>query len=227
MKLFIEIRAAEGGQDAKLLVPHQAAIYQAYATRVGARATVSAHAPGWLHLELEGSEKALTPLLLEGGGHRWQRVPPTERKGRVLASTVTVAVFEGNSPALPEFNPADVELRFTKDSGPGGQHRNKTESCVVATHRPTGLQAKASSKCQHQNRRAAMVPLEERVPQAWQERADDLHAGHRKAQVGSGQRGDKVRTYREQDDRVLDHRTARSARLSALAKGGLVSLLAM
>lgn len=115
----------------------------------------------------------------------------------------------------------DVEMRFTRDRGPGGQHKNKTDSCVVLTHRETGLTVKIDGRNQHQNRRVAYQVLEERLhgerARAMRESRNALRA----EQVGSGERGDKVRTYREQDDRVTDHRSGRTARLSDVLKGRL------
>jgi peptide chain release factor 1 len=163
-------------------------------------------------------------LLNEAGGHRWQRVPPTERRGRVHTSTVTVAVFQ----VLPEsewtLKESDIEVFTTKDSGPGGQHRNKTESCVVMRHRPTGIEAKASAKSQHQNRKSARAMLEARVRALEVGRATSTRAQNRRQQVGSGMRGDKVRTYRAQDDLVTDHRSGRKARLSRIRAGFIEEL---
>jgi peptide chain release factor 1 len=231
MKLTLEIRAAEGGDDAKLLVNDQAAVYTAFAARIAAKVRVADSGPGWLNLELDGPADKLDILRNEAGGHRWQRVPPTERKGRVHTSTVTVAVMQSaqpksptaQHPALPE---KDVDIRLTKDSGPGGQHRNKTESCVVMTHKPTGLQAKASSKCQHQNRREARAMLEERVGQHYAQQAFAEQSAERRQQVGTGQRGDKVRTYRTQDDSVVDQRSGLRARLRDVVSGKLELLVA-
>lgn len=121
---------------------------------------------------------------------------------------------------------SDIDVRITKDSGPGGQHRNKTESCVVLTHKPTGLQAKAASKCQHQNRREARVVLEARVQQHLEQLAHSAVSDDRKRQVGTGQRGDKVRTYRTQDDQVIDQRSGRRARLRDVMAGKLELLSA-
>ena len=163
-------------------------------------------------------------MLAEAGGHRWQRVPPTERSGRVHTSTVTVAAFEVLDEAKFVLRDTDIEVRTTKDSGPGGQHRNKTESCVVMKHRPTGLEAKASEKSQHQNRRTARMVLEARVKAHYDEIDRNKLDANRKAMVGSGMRGDKIRTYRERDDRVTDHRTGRQARLVDVAGGRLEDL---
>lgn len=160
----------------------------------------------------------------EAGGHRWQRVPPTERKGRIHTSTITVAVFEIQPEGKWALKDEDILIFTTKDSGPGGQHRNKTESCVIMRHLPTGIEAKASTKSQHQNRKTARAMLEARVRSVVDERTSHARATNRKSQVGSGMRGDKIRTYRQQDDQVSDHRTGRKARLTKVRDGHLETL---
>lgn len=119
----------------------------------------------------------------------------------------------------------DIETYVAKDSGPGGQHRNKTESCVVMRHTKTGITAKAAGKCQHRNRVDARALLEARVAQDIAARAVDTYNAIRRQQVGSGQRADKVRTYRVQDDMVTDHRTGRKTRLSRVLAGEIYGLL--
>lgn len=148
-------------------------------------------------------------------------MPPTERKGRVQTSTVTVAVFE----ILPEkqwkLKETDIEIFTTKDSGPGGQHRNKTESCVIIRHLPTGIEAKAATKSQHNNKKLARAVLESRVESFYRNRELAKTDADRKKKVGSGMRGDKIRTYREQDNLIIDHRTDKRGRLSDARSGKL------
>lgn len=163
----------------------------------------------------------VTPLLCEAGGHRWQRIPPTERRGRVHTSTVTVAVLEAPVESAWRLRDEDIEITTTKDGGPGGQHRNKTESCVLMRHRPTGITAKSAMKSQHQNRRLAREMLEARVAARCREEAERGVAASRRQQVGSGMRGDKIRTYREQDNTVVDHRTGNRAPLNHFLEGQL------
>ena len=161
---------------------------------------------------------------MEAGGHRWQRVPPSERRGRVHTSTVTVAAFLLPAHKSYALRDVDIEIFTTMDGGPGGQHRNKTESCVVMRHLPTGIEAKAASKSQHRNRVTAREMLEARVAahlQSVDKRdADD----RRRVMVGSGMRGDKVRTYRVRDEIVTDHRTGKKARLVDVLNGQLEKL---
>lgn len=156
----------------------------------------------------------------ESGGHRWQRIPPTEKRGRVQTSTVTVAVLDPDAVAGQTFNYSDVEIVTARGSGPGGQNRNKTESCVIATHKPTGLQVRIDNeRSQGQNKATAYKVLAARIYDAERERLATTKNDDRRQQVGSGQRGDKIRTYRTQDDQVTDHRTGMKTRLSRWYNG--------
>ena len=116
---------------------------------------------------------------------------------------------------------SEIVVFTTKDSGPGGQHRTKTESAVIMRHRPTGIEAKAASKSQHANKRAARAELEARVAAHYRNGAEQQRNEDRAQQIGSGMRGDKVRTYRVRDDQVTDHRSGRKIRLRAVLSGEL------
>jgi peptide chain release factor 1 len=133
---------------------------------------------------------------------------------------VTVAVLDPDSVSGAALDPRDVEIETVRGSGAGGQKRNKTESCVVATHRPTGMVVRIDNeRSQHQNRAMAMKVLAARLYEADRSRAKASSDDERKLQVGSGQRGDKVRTYRTQDDQVTDHRTGSKTRLHKWLRG--------
>lgn len=157
-------------------------------------------------------------MLDEAGGHRWQRVPPTEKKGRVQTSTVTVAVLERECSTF-ELNEKDLEYEYFRSGGPGGQHQNKTSSGVRVRHIPTGITAESRGRSQKNNRRLAREEVQTKLVS---KRASKIHNSQnrrRKNQIGSGMRGDKIRTYRVRDDKVVDHRTNKKARLSSLLKG--------
>lgn len=154
----------------------------------------------------------------EAGGHRWQRLPPNEKRGRVHTSTVTVAVLDPlEIEDKLDFN--ELTITTTKGSGPGGQHRNKTESCVVIVHNPTGLTVRIDGRSQHQNKAAALKLIATRLQTHQLEVAAQQREDTRREQVGSGMRGDKIRTYRVQDDQVNDHRTGQRWRLRDWVKG--------
>jgi peptide chain release factor 1 len=161
-------------------------------------------------------------LSTEPGGHRWQRIPPNEKRGRVHTSTVTVAAFLEAGAVDTAIDMRDVRIETYRGSGPGGQHRNKTESCARATHIPTGIEAKSESeRSQHQNIGYAVASLAARVADHKKEAARVTRWRERKAQIGSGQRGDKIRTVRVQDGIVTDERTGKKHRLKDYLRGDL------
>lgn len=134
-------------------------------------------------------------------------------------STVTVAVLDPEVDARHELRPEEIELRATRGSGPGGQHRNKTESCIVATHRATGISVRVDMRSQHESRRIALKILAAKVRELAVDRGRQERAADRRGQVGTGMRGDKIRTYRTQDDRVTDHRTGQTWNLRRWTRG--------
>ena len=156
----------------------------------------------------------------EPGGHRWQRVPETEKRGRVHTSTITVAVLEEPRHAELTIRPDDVDIETMRGSGAGGQHRNKTDSAVRARHRPTGIEVRCESeRSQHRNRDLAMRVLAARVAELARSAAHGERAADRRRQIGAGMRGDKRRSIRTQDDQVTDHVDGRTWRFKAYARG--------
>ena len=138
---------------------------------------------------------------------------------------MTVAVLEESARTAATLAPGDVRYEFYKGSGAGGQHRNKTESCVRAVHVPTGIDARAEGeRSQHQNKRHALAALAAKVAREKKRADDDEAARARRRQVGSGQRGDKVRTVRVQDGVVTCERTGKKARLKDYLRGDLAWL---
>ena len=156
----------------------------------------------------------------EPGGHRWQRVPPTEKRGRVQTSTITVVVLEEPRHLDLAIHVDDVDIETMRGSGAGGQHRNKTDSAVRARRRPTGIEVRCESeRSQHQNRALALRVLAARVAELTRQTAQGARDADRRRQVGSGMRGDKRRTIRTQDDQVTDHVDGRTWRFKAYARG--------
>ncbi len=174
--------------------------------------------PGFVSVMFEG-RGARALFADEGGGHRWQRVPPNERRGRVHTSTITVAVLSPPREDRVEIAREDLEIKKSLGTGPGGQHRNKTESCVTLKHLPTGIVVRVDMRSQHQSLAMAMRILAAKLKEQSEEGARLDRDRDRRAQVGSGMRGDKIRTYRSQDDRVTDHRTERVSSLSSWMRG--------
>jgi len=162
----------------------------------------------------------------EAGGHRWQRVPPNDKRGRIHTSTVTVAVFAGGEDAERGVDLGALRWETFRGSGKGGQHRNKNETGVRVTHLPTGTTVRIESgRSQKQNRREALAALQARLKHALRERTKAKRDRARKEMVGTGMRADKIRTVREQDGRVSDHRTERAIRFRDYARGNWGDLL--
>ena len=156
----------------------------------------------------------------ESGGHRWQRVPPTERRGRVQTSTITVATFAETAVAEFKVNAADLEWDTMRSGGKGGQNVNKVESCVRVTHKPTGLAVRCESeRSQSRNKQTALAILTARLSAAHWERQHGAQSADRKQQIGTGQRGDKRRTIREKDGVVTDHILNRKWRYADYVRG--------
>nr|WP_276600733.1 MULTISPECIES: peptide chain release factor-like protein [unclassified Nannocystis] len=161
----------------------------------------------------------------EAGGHRWQRVPPTEKRGRVHSSTVTVVVLEPASAVAVEIRPEDLEEEFCRGSGKGGQHRNKTSTAVHLRHKPSGHHVRVDGgRSQSINRETALELLRARLSAEQREAARADRCAARKAQAGSGMRGDKVRTIQVQGDVVVDHRRGTRMTYRRFARGHLEDL---
>ena len=156
----------------------------------------------------------------EAGGHRWQRIPPTERRGRVHTSTVTVAVMEAPKTADIELKGLDIEMGFLRAGGPGGQHQNKTSSACRIKHKETGIMVVCrNERNQFRNKAEALRLLKAKLNALEEGRNANRQASKRRDQIGTGLRGDKIRTYRVRDNRVLDHLTGKKTALSRLING--------
>lgn len=156
----------------------------------------------------------------EAGGHRIQRVPANDKRGRVQSSTITVAVLDIPTEQSLHIDPKDLEVKTCRSGGKGGQNVNKVESCVIVTHRSSGLQVRCESeRSQTQNKATAMDLLRAKLLEAQRAQARVARDAARRQQVGSGERSDKRRTVRMQDDSVVDHVTGRRWRASLYWKG--------
>jgi len=162
----------------------------------------------------------------EPGGHRWQRIPPTEKRGRVHTSTVTVAVLEPNQKREIFLNSKDLEIKTTRGSGSGGQHRNKVETAVVVKHIPTGITVRCeNSRSQDANKENALSELKKRLQSQHDNNCWEQRTQKRKDQVGSGMRGDKVRTIQVRNDSVTDHITGKKTTYKKYQRGDFGDLM--
>jgi peptide chain release factor 1 len=217
--IYVEIRAAEGGNDSKLLVHEMTAIYAKYSARFALSVEIVDQRPGQTVLEIIG-ENATKLFQNEPGGHRWQHVPSTEKRGRVQTSTITCAVLSLPN-SIPQFREEDLEeTLYRKAAGNGGQNNNKTSTAVRLLHKPSGIRVECcTERSQKQNRETARRLLSAKVLGNAKMAQDSEIAEKRRVQLGSGQRGCKVRTYREQDDIVKDHRTNKKTTLTKVRQG--------
>src|SRR5256885_12825928 len=230
--VIVEIRGAEGGEEANLFARDLFEMYQGYATRMGWKLEVLSADPSDLGGFNEVTfvvrgDGAWSHLKFEGGPHRVQRVPATESQGRVHTSSATVTVMPEADEVDVEIDPNDLQIDVYRSSGPGGQSVNTTDSAVRITHKPTGIVvAMQDERSQLQNRARAMQVLRARVLKAEQDRQAAEVAAERRAQVGGGGRSEKIRTYNYKQNRVTDHRIGLTLnRLQDVLAGDLDEIL--
>jgi peptide chain release factor 1 len=230
--VVLEIRAGTGGQEAALFAMDLFEMYQRYAERHRWKTEVLSSSPsdlgGFKEVVLEVRGKgAYSRLKHESGVHRVQRIPVTESGGRIHTSTATVAVMAEAEEVDVHINPNDLEIDVFRSSGPGGQSVNTTDSAVRVTHKPTGIVVSVQEeRSQRQNREKAMRYLRARLLKLAQDEQQREEAAARKAQVGTGERSEKIRTYNFPQNRVTDHRVEVSIHnLPAVLAGDLDKLV--
>jgi peptide chain release factor 1 len=230
--VIVEIRGAVGGDEAAIWAGDLFHMYQKYAEAHGWKIepmnTSASEAGGFKEVTFAvKGQGAYSRLKFEAGPHRVQRVPRTESQGRVHTSMATVAVLPEVEDVEIHINDNDLQIDVFRSTGPGGQSVNTTDSAVRITHKPTGLVVTCQDeKSQLQNKAKAMRVLRARLFQIESDRQHAELAADRKAQVGSGERSEKIRTYNYKDNRVTDHRIGLSIkRLPEVLEGDLDDLI--
>jgi peptide chain release factor 1 len=220
--VVMEVRAGAGGNEATIFARDLKEMYQKYAESRGWKTRILDD----LTLEIS-SPDAYDALRYETGVHRVQRVPLTEKSGRVHTSTASIAVLPIRAKSKIEINPADIKMEFSRSGGAGGQNVNKVETAVRLVHTPTGIEVRSSSeRSQLANREKAMQILSAKLEQLHEEKEAREHAAERKAQIGTGDRSEKIRTYNYLQDRVTDHRIQKSwHNLPKIMAGGIDDII--
>lgn len=214
--VMLEVRAGAGGDEAALFAQELAEMYLRYAERQGWQKSMTsesfAQSGGYKEATFEILHPAVYDALrYETGVHRVQRVPVTEKAGRIHTSTASVAILPLRKKPTIEVFPSDIEMEFSRSGGAGGQNVNKVETAVRLIHKPTGIDVRSQSeRSQLKNKEKAMAILIAKLEALHDEEEAKNHADTRKNQIGTGDRSEKIRTYNFPQNRITDHRIKES-----------------
>lgn len=215
-EVILEVRAGAGGDEAALFAQELLTMYKRYAEIQGWSTKIIEESMndlgGYKSASMEIKGKGVFDCLrYETGVHRVQRVPETEKMGRIHTSTASVAILPIRSKAKFIINPADLEVEFSRAGGKGGQNVNKVETAVRLVHKPTGIDVRSTvERSQNANKERAMQILQAKLEADQEEKEMKKYTELRKNQIGSGDRSEKIRTYNFPQDRVTDHRIKES-----------------
>ncbi len=231
-EIILEVRAGAGGEEASLFAHELAYMYSRYAENQGwsvSKIDESLSAVGGYKeatFEIRGRD-VYKNLRFETGVHRIQRVPATEKMGRVHTSTATVAVLPVRKKTSIEIKPSDLEIETSRSGGAGGQNVNKVETAVRIIHKPTGIDVRSTSqRSQLKNREAAMGILIAKLEAKKEAEENAKYSADRKSQVGTADRSEKIRTYNILQDRITDHRIKESwHNIEKILEGGIDPIL--
>lgn len=231
-EVILEVRAGAGGEEAALFAKELAEMYTSYAALQGWGAhvlyTSESSLGGYKEaaFEIRGQE-VYKKLRFETGVHRVQRVPETEKMGRVHTSTASIAILPVRKKTTIEIKPSDLEIETSRSGGAGGQNVNKVETAVRIIHKPTGIDVRSTAeRSQLKNREKAMSILIAKLEAKKEEEEAAKYAGERKAQIGTADRSEKIRTYNFPQNRITDHRVKESwHNMEKIMKGEIEPIL--